>query len=519
MALLGVVVVVTVTVTVTMGMGMGCGLPGVGARLRLEGRLAPLHHQPPMLQQVGEHRIVAEPQLGGPQLQGHMAIAQVIRGLQQGQGAGGPHQQQRLRSRLHQHQRTVVLRRQPLARAQGLTAGQLQQQGPPAEAVAPSPQAGALLGGQGQPQWRGARRPLRPGGMGEPAGKQQGGVGKILGHTRLPALFAPTIVPMFSAAPAAMSAPFTPWHGQARLRFHRQDSGSTGLQGGATAPLKLQRTSRGDDGRCELPLLHTAGGLVGGDRLSLTVTLGPGSRALLTSVAAQKVYGSIGRSRRAPEGSWAEQRLDVRVEADADLEWLPQELVLFADGLFHQGTRVDLAPGASWLGAEVVRLGRTAAGEGLGAGRWRSDLEIRRLDAAGAPASWELVDRLELGGEALAGEHGMGGAPVFGSLVWVAPAPLAPMAVERLLAEARSDRTGLVGAMACGALDQGLVARYRGPSSQAARLWFRRLWARIRAQRGLSAPTPPRVWPFQEEEEERGPVGAAGGAAAGGGPP
>jgi len=322
---------------------------------------------------------------------------------------------------------------------------------------------------------------------------------------------------MFSAAPAAMSAPFTPWHGQARLRFHRQDGGSTGLQGGATAPLKLQRTSRGDDGRCELPLLHTAGGLVGGDRLSLTVTLAPGSRALLTSVAAQKVYGSIGRSRRAPEGSWAEQRLDVRVEADADLEWLPQELVLFADGLFHQGTRVELAPGASWLGAEVVRLGRTAAGEGLGAGRWRSDLEIRRLDAAGAPASWELVDRLELGGEALAGEHGMGGAPVFGSLVWVAPAPLAPMAVERLLAEARSDRAGLVGAMACGALDQGLVARYRGPSSQAARLWFRRLWARIRAQRGLSAPTPPRVWPFQEEE--RGPVGATGAAAAGGGPP
>jgi urease accessory protein len=184
---------------------------------------------------------------------------------------------------------------------------------------------------------------------------------------------------------------------------------------------------------------------------------------------------------------------------------------------------VDLAPGASWLGAEVVRLGRTAAGEGLGAGRWRSDLEIRRLDATGVPAKWELVDRLELGGEALAGEHGMGGAPVFGSLVWVAPAPLAPEALKRLLAEARGDRAGLVGAMVCGALDQGLVARYRGPSSQAARLWFRRLWARVRAQRGLSAPTPPRVWPFQEEEqlqeEARAPLGAAVGAATDGGPP
>ena len=322
---------------------------------------------------------------------------------------------------------------------------------------------------------------------------------------------------MPSPAPAAMDAPFSPWHGQARLRFERQEGGATSLQGGATAPLKLQRASRGDDGRCELPLLHTAGGLVGGDRLSITATLAPGSRALLTSVAAQKVYGSVGRLRRAPAGAWAEQHLHLRLEAGADLEWLPQELVLFADGLFHQQARVELAPGASWLGVEVVRLGRTAAGEGLGAGRWRSDLEIRRRDAGGAAARWELVDRLELGGEGLSGEHGMGGEPVFGSLVWVAPEPLAPAALEALLAAARSDRSGLVGAMACGALEQGLVARYRGPSSQAARLWFRRLWGRIRAQRGLSAPASPRVWPLQEEDTLQGSGGMP--AAVGGGPP
>jgi urease accessory protein len=53
--------------------------------------------------------------------------------------------------------------------------------------------------------------------------------------------------------------------------------------------------------------------------------------------------------------------------------------------------------------------------------------------------------------------------------------------------------------MVCGALAQGLIARYRGPSSQAARFWFTRLWARIRALRGLPAPELPRVWPFQEQ--------------------
>jgi urease accessory protein len=294
-------------------------------------------------------------------------------------------------------------------------------------------------------------------------------------------------------SPAANQA----WHGAAQLRFEASAGGRTIHQGSATSPLKLQRAFHHADGRCELPLLHTAGGLVGGDRLSVELELAAGSRALLTSVAAQKVYGTVGRSRRAPEGSWAGQQLNVRVAAGADLEWLPQELVLYADGLFEQQARVELEPGAAWLGAEVVRLGRSAAGETLGAGRWRSSLAIRRQGPEGP--RWELVDRVELGGEGLEGWHGMAGQAVFGSLVWAAPDPLGNERLEALLAKCRAARTGLEGEMACGALEQGLVARYRGFSSQAARHWFTRIWALVRLQRGLPPPELPRVWPFQEQ--------------------
>ena len=62
-----------------------------------------------------------------------------------------------------------------------------------------------------------------------------------------------------------------------------------------------------------------------------------------------------------------------------------------------------------------------------------------------------------------------------------------------------SDLQGLAGEMACGALEQGVVARYRGASTQAARYWFTRLWALIRRERGLPPPELPRVWPFQEQ--------------------
>ena len=294
-------------------------------------------------------------------------------------------------------------------------------------------------------------------------------------------------------SPAAATA----WHGTAQLRFTASPDGHTTHQGAASSPLKLQRAFRHADGRCELPLLHTAGGLVGGDQLSVALDLEAGSRALLTSVAAQKVYGTVGRSRRMPEGSWAVQELHGAVAEGADLEWLPQELVLYADGLFEQRAEITLAPGASYLGAEVVRLGRSAAGETLQAGCWRSSLGIRRLLADGP--RWELVDRLAIGGEGLQGQHGMAGHAVFGSLVWAAPEPLTSDALETLLAACRSARQGLDGDMACGALEQGLVARYRGPSSQAARHWFTRIWALVRQQRGLPPPELPRVWPFQEQ--------------------
>ena len=294
-----------------------------------------------------------------------------------------------------------------------------------------------------------------------------------------------------------------PWHGHCQLQFeHHADR--TCHQGGCSAPFKLLRAERGHDGRCELPLLHTAGGLVGGDQLSISLELNAGSRALVTSVAAQKVYGSIGRSQLQPEGSWAQQRVTCRLARGSDLEWLPQELVLYANALYEQQLQVQLAPNASFLSAEIVRLGRTAAGETLAAGRWRSSLAIQRVNnEPQTPSRWELVDRLELGGAGLNDLHGLNGQPVFGSLVWASPTPLPTDQLTQLLAEARADREGLEGTMRCSALEQGLVARYAGPSSRDARFWFSRLWERTRRLRGLSQPQIPRVWPLQEDPLQR----------------
>ena len=291
-----------------------------------------------------------------------------------------------------------------------------------------------------------------------------------------------------------------PWHGSCRLQFLRTDS-RTIHQGGCSAPFKLLRADHGDEGRCELPLLHTAGGLVGGDQLNIDLTLEPNTRALITSVAAQKVYGSVGRSHLHPHGAWSQQSVTASLERGSDLEWLPQELVLYADALLEQHLRVTLPLNASFLSAEIVRLGRTAAGETLGQGCWRSSLALQRSD--GDNQRWEMVDRLELGGDSLDSLHGLAGAPVFGSMVWAAPMHLDATAMASLLAGSREDRCGLEGEMRCSGLRQGLIARYTGHSSRDARFWFSRIWSRTRTLRGLQPARIPRVWPLQEEPLRR----------------
>lgn len=95
----------------------------VGTGLGLKGSLQLAHLQAAMLQQVGQHGIGEQAQLTSPNLHGHVAIAKVIGGLEQGQGIGAAHLQQLLRSRPHLDQRFSNRGGQPLTRFQGCPRG------------------------------------------------------------------------------------------------------------------------------------------------------------------------------------------------------------------------------------------------------------------------------------------------------------------------------------------------------------------------------------------------------------
>ena len=293
------------------------------------------------------------------------------------------------------------------------------------------------------------------------------------------------------------------WHGSCDLRLFKQsrstqiDNIKTIHQAQCTAPLKLMKVFHDKkDGRCEVPILHSAGGIVGGDQLTININAEENSSATCSSVAAQKVYGSRGRSKLNPKGTWANQKCLFQIEKDADFEWIPQELIIYQGGLFEQNMTVKLDPSSSFLCVDLVRLGRTAAGEKLGSGVWRSSLEIFRDDSQGK--HYEFNDRLELSGEALKSFHGLEDQPVFGSLTWITPKGIKQKALSDLLVKCREQRNGLDGFMTCSLLENGISARYTGSSTQSARFWFYRIWSLTRVLRELKIPEYMRIWPMQE---------------------
>ena len=117
-------------------------------------------------------------------------------------------------------------------------------------------------------------------------------------------------------------------------------------------------------------LLTTSGGLVGGDRLDVDIRLAGGAAAHVTASAAEKVYRSIGPTTAI--------RQSLSVAAGAALEFLPPETILFDGARLWRETTIELGPGSTFLGGDIVVFGRRARGERFTRGFLREVWQVRR---------------------------------------------------------------------------------------------------------------------------------------------
>lgn len=175
---------------------------------------------------------------------------------------------------------------------------------------------------------------------------------------------------MADLAHAALDQPGH-WQAFLRLRFARQAGRTVLASRSHRGPLQVQKPFYPEaTGACHVYVLHPPGGIAGGDELSIDVGLDNQAHALLTTPAASKFYRS--------NGPVAKLTQTLQVGADAVLEWLPQETIVFDAALAESLTKVTLGERGKFFGWEITCFGRPAASERFSRGRYRSSFEIWR---------------------------------------------------------------------------------------------------------------------------------------------
>jgi urease accessory protein len=117
-------------------------------------------------------------------------------------------------------------------------------------------------------------------------------------------------------------------------------------------PLRVQRPFYPEGLDClHLYLLHPPGGLVGGDKLSITLCAKEHAHILMTTPSAGKIYRNI-------SGIKQGQYVNIQVADNAIVEYLPQENIIFNDADAELMTKVDIKGSGTFIGWDITCLGR-----------------------------------------------------------------------------------------------------------------------------------------------------------------
>jgi urease accessory protein len=275
----------------------------------------------------------------------------------------------------------------------------------------------------------------------------------------------------------AHTALFTPsWHAELELAYGRFGDSTRPTQRRHKGPLRVQKHLYAEGPQvCQHIIVHPPGGIAGGDRLDINVSVGANAWAQLTSPGAAKWYRAAGP---------AYQQLELNVVNGGTLEWLPQETIVFSEAKAELTTRINLECDARLFYWDVVALGRPASGERFDHGHFQAHLDIRR----DGRLLWHERQRVVGDDGLLDSPIGLDGKPVFATLI--VTGEIDPELMERCreLAEhspVRGDLSQLPGL---------IIARCLADEALHARAWLIELWKLLRpALLGREA-VAPRIW-------------------------
>jgi urease accessory protein len=272
------------------------------------------------------------------------------------------------------------------------------------------------------------------------------------------------------------------WHAALSLDYLNEDHRTVAryLHSG---PLRILKSLYPEgDAICHNVLVHPPGGLVGGDTLDITVSVGAGSHGLVTTPGATRFYRS--------EAGLATQQVHARLEAGARLEWLPLEAIAYNQCDALNRAVFDLAPGAELMTWDITALGLPATELPFVQGTFRQHLEI--------PGVW--LERGTLRGEdtrLLNSPLGLAGQRCMATLVFASGTPLPPPRLAHGLEAAREVLEAHELRWQAGVTSpnpQVMVLRVLAPVTEPAVQLLKQVWVAWRRAMWQMSGTPPRLW-------------------------
>ena len=235
-------------------------------------------------------------------------------------------------------------------------------------------------------------------------------------------------------------------------------------------------------GVCHNVLVHPPGGLVGGDRLDIDVSVAEAAHALITTPGATRFYRSAG----AP----ATQTLHATLAPGARLEWLPLETIAYSGCFARNAMRFEVAPGAEMIGWDLLALGLPASGQPFALGSVTQAIEL--------PGRWlerGVMDASDT--RLLDSPLGWAGHRVLGTLWFAAGEALSAPRRDPLLEAAREIVDGHWLQRSAGATavhESVIVLRVLAPRVEPAMALLSRVWAAWREAAWQLPACVPRVW-------------------------
>ena len=260
-----------------------------------------------------------------------------------------------------------------------------------------------------------------------------------------------------------------------RLGFERRGARTILTDLFRRAPLIVHRAIYWDEEMPEMPcvfIISNSGGILQGDRNTISIEVGPNAQAHLTTQSATKIHQM--------DANYASQQQEIILHDHAYLEYLPDPMIPHRNTRFVTQTRIAIAPTATLLYSEILMAGRKHHGDG----------ELYVYDLFSSTARAERPDGEELFTEkfvvrprrqSIRHVGVMGEFDVFGNVILLTPKAHADRIFAQVPAVVNTTEKWAAGA---GRLpnDAGLIYKIVGMETAMVRARIREFWSLVRRE-------------------------------------